>query len=443
VDRNPWIPEQAKPRENPKQRQFLLLTDKPEVFYGGAAGGGKTYASLIAAAQFVEIPGYSALLLRENFADLSQPDAWISLSKSWWLNKGPKWNSSDHRWTFPSGATITFGYLERDDSVYQYDSAAYQFIGIDELTQHTEWRYRFMFGRIRRPLHGPVSQIPVRMRSTSNPGNKGHDWVKKRFIDPKTRDPNTVFVPARLEDNAGNLDTESYRRDSLSKLDPLTRAQREKGDWDAIMGGRFLAEWFRYYGRAGEYISLAGKIFDPRNLPKFVTVDPAASEKTTADYTVISVWVISPWGDFVWLDCIRVQKEIPDIVPLIQKVCLRWHPKYVGIESVMANTAVYQLANRAVNPIIPARPLSPRGKDKLVNATPAIHVAAAGRLWLPDDRARGAFPVEDVVSEMTRFKGDDDDDHDDIVDTFSYAVQCEGTEPQGGPSKSRPSVYQG
>lgn len=133
---------------------MLLLSDVMELFYGGAAGGGKTYATLIAAAQYVDVPGYSALLLRENFADLNQPGAWIPLSKLWWWKKA-HWSGSDHRWTFPSGATITFGYLERDDSVYQYDTASYQFIAIDELVQHTEWRYTFMFGRIRGPLEGP------------------------------------------------------------------------------------------------------------------------------------------------------------------------------------------------------------------------------------------------------------------------------------------------
>ncbi len=434
VDRNPWIPEHAKPRTNPRQRQFLLLSDVNEVFYGGAAGGGKTFATLIAAAQFVDVPGYAALLLRENFADLSQPQAWISLSKSWWLGKGPAWNASEHRWTFPSGATITFGYLERDDSAYQYDSAAYQYIAIDELTQHTEWRYRFLFGRLRRPLVGPLSQVPIRMRSASNPGNKGHGWVKRRFIDPKTRQPGAVFVPARLEDNAGNLDVEAYRRDSLSKLDPITRAQRELGDWDAIEGGRFKPEWFRYYGRRGEILHLGDRYVDVRPLTKFCTVDPAASESVAADWTVISTWA---WfeGKLLWLGCVRVKRDIPEIVPLIQQQVLRWRPGVVAIEAALSNRAVYQLACIAHSPVVPAMEVSPLGRDKLVRATPAIALAASGRLWLPSDDSE--FPLEDVVAELTRFTGDaKKDEHDDIVDTLSYAVELEHfqTGPGSAPS---------
>src|SRR5689334_8462761 len=73
VEENEWIPEDVRGRglsENAKQRQFLLMSDVREVFYGGAAGGGKSYATLIAATQFVDVPGYAALLLRENFGDL-------------------------------------------------------------------------------------------------------------------------------------------------------------------------------------------------------------------------------------------------------------------------------------------------------------------------------------------------------------------------------------
>ena len=147
---------------------------------GGAAGPGKTVAILMAAAQYVDVPGYSALLLRENFADLGQPEAWVPLSKSWWMEKplGPHgecahWSATDHRWTFPSGATITFGYLQRDDDAYQYDTAAFQLIGIDELTQHSLWRYQFMFGRLRRPSAGPLSQVPLRMIVSSTAKSAG------------------------------------------------------------------------------------------------------------------------------------------------------------------------------------------------------------------------------------------------------------------------------
>lgn len=210
--------------------------------YGGAAGGGKSDSLLMAAAQFVHVPGYSALLLRENFPDLNQPDALIPRSKAWWSGKAT-WNERDRRWTFPSGATITFGYLEKDTDVYQYQGAAFQFIGIDELTQHTEFRYRYLFSRLRRPEAGPLAEVPLRMRSATNPGGKGHQWVYDRFIDSRTREPGAVYVPARLADNP-SLDAEQYRS-SLARLDSVTRAQLEDGNWLIRKGGIFQPGKFR------------------------------------------------------------------------------------------------------------------------------------------------------------------------------------------------------
>ncbi len=427
MDRNPWIPPEAKPRKNPKQRQFLALADVPEVFYGGAAGGGKTYATLMAAAQFVEVPGYAALLLRENFADLGQAGAWMPLSKSWWMGRA-HWNAAEHRWTFPSGATITFGYLERDDSVYQYDSAQFSFIGIDELTQHTEWRYRFLFGRLRRPLEGPAASIPLRMRATSNPGNRGHSWVFKRFVDPRTRAPGAVFVPARLEDNAGNLDTESYRAVSLAQLDPITRAQREQGDWNAIAGGRFKREWLRYYTRHGDGFNLGGKMVPAAEVvQRFLTVDPAASVPQTAksdpDYTAISAWALTRQGDLLWLGCLRLRVEVPDIIPRVAEQYRRHRAGMAYIEGGGPQKAVAQLARRWEQPRLNVVEVPTAGRgDKLVKATPALNMAEAGRVWLPAREADPVFPLEDVEAELLRFTGDEKKDgHDDVVDTLAMA----------------------
>jgi phage terminase large subunit-like protein len=443
VERNPWIPLTPHSR----QRQFLLFTDVAEVFYGGAAGPGKTVALLMAAAQFVDIPGYSALLLRENFADLNQPESLLPLSKSWWFNRAD-WSATNHRWTFPSGATITFGYLERDDSVYQYDSAAFQFIGIDELTQHTEWRYRFLFGRIRRPAAGQLSGVPLRMRSASNPGNKGHAWVKGRFIEPATRKPGAVFVPAKLSDNP-HIDAGEYRTKNLANLDPLTRAQREDGDWDAVEGGRLQRHWFRNYHWRGDICVLdrpGGKQeFDVRRMRTFITVDPAASVSTKADFTVISSWCVSPWSDLVWLGCDRFKAEVPDIIPRLQTAVQRRRPQVVGIETALSNRAVYQLASRATNPTIPACPMEPGGRDKLVRATQFIVLASQGRVYIPAAAADPSFPREDVLSELVQFTGDDKKDaYDDIVDTGSMATELmDGMPATASGREAIPSVMGG
>lgn len=222
----------------PKQAAFLLL-DCREAMYGGAAGGGKSDALLMAALQYVDVPGYAALLLRRTYADLSLPKALMSRAEEWLTGTDAYWVEKEKTWYFPSGASLSFGYLETEKHKYRYQSAEFQFIGFDELTQFSESQYRYLFSRLRR-LEGV--RVPLRMRSASNPGGVGHEWVKQRFII-EGRKKGRIFIPANLEDNP-SLDQAEYV-ESLSELDPVTREQLLRGDWDIQNdGGLFRREWF-------------------------------------------------------------------------------------------------------------------------------------------------------------------------------------------------------
>lgn len=224
-----------------RQRAFLLLPQM-EALYGGAAGGGKSNALLIAALQFVDIPSYSALILRRTYAQLSKSDSLIPRSHEWLQGTGAKWNASEMRWTFPSGARMEFGHLQYESDKYNYQSAAYQYIAFDELTQFAESQYRYLLSRLRR-LQG--STLPLRVRAGSNPGGIGHDWVRMRFpiTEQSERVPSRAFIPASLRDNP-HLDATEYAK-SLAELDPITRAQLLSGDWSARQaGGMFKREAF-------------------------------------------------------------------------------------------------------------------------------------------------------------------------------------------------------
>lgn len=227
--RHPYQPQLP----SPPQWRFLQLQCR-EALYGGAAGGGKSSALLLAALEYVHVRGYAALLLRRSFADLAMPEALMARAHEWLDGTDARWNERDKTWHFPSGATLTFGYLEHDKDKGRYMGAAFQFIGFDELTQFPESLYRFLMSRLRKRKD---MDVPLRMRAASNPGGEGHEWVKQRFLveGPKA---GRVFIPARLEDNP-HLDQDDYRK-SLAELDAMTRAQLERGDWDASPEGLLI-----------------------------------------------------------------------------------------------------------------------------------------------------------------------------------------------------------
>lgn len=218
---SPYIPK----KPTPKQQEFLAV-DGIEAMFGGAAAGGKSEALLIGALLDVDKPGYNALLLRRTFRDLNQPEAIMHRAIGWLRGTDAVWNAQDKRFTFPrSGATLTFGYLDNERDLDQYQSAEYQYIGFDELTHFPERWYLYLFSRLRKKTG---VDIKLRMRAATNPGGIGHAWVKARFVVEATR--KAVFIPAKLADNP-HADAESYR-ESLSKLDKVTRSQLEDGCWD-------------------------------------------------------------------------------------------------------------------------------------------------------------------------------------------------------------------
>ena len=220
------------------QARFMLL-DCSDALYGGAAGGGKSVALLAAALMYVETPGYHALLLRRTFAALAKPGALMDLAHDWLGTTDATWNEQKKVWTFPSGATLSFGYMETENDKRQYQGAAYAFVGWDELTQFTASQFQYLFSRRRRNQDIKAAGIPMRTRASSNPGGEGHEWVFQRYFVETGR----VFIPAKLADNP-HLDADEYRQ-SLAELPLVERMQLEHGDWTVSQPGEwFKKEWF-------------------------------------------------------------------------------------------------------------------------------------------------------------------------------------------------------
>lgn len=223
---------------HPPQQAFLLLDDL-EAFYGGAAGGGKSEALLKGAVQYVDFPQYRALILRRTYPELAMPGAIMERAKAWFAGRaGIRWMADDHQLVFPSGAVVTFAHMQNDADVYRFGGTEFHAVFFDELTRFSEFVYRYMFSRIRKTVDDP---IPLRMRSASNPGDVGHEWVKTHFVDPG--DASRPFIPAKVRDNP-SLNLTEYLR-SLENLDPVTRKRLLDGDWDVTgSGGFFKRFWF-------------------------------------------------------------------------------------------------------------------------------------------------------------------------------------------------------
>jgi len=338
---------------HPAQQVFLSLNGR-EALFGGAAGGGKSDALLMAALQYVDVPGYAALLLRRTWPDLVLPGAIMDRAKQWLSGTSARPHDGGRSWTFPSGAKLQFGYLQTDDDKYRYQSAEFQFVGFDELTQwKDESTYDYLFSRIRRPAiacltcrtplgryrdiagkivykhttakgkmcgrafpdpkvlrqYGPakdgmtVFEVPLRTRAATNPGGRGAHWVKARLVNPKTRRKGSVFVPARLVDNP-SLDEESYK-ESLDHLNAIDRERLLNGDWDITEGG----DMFERH----DFVPVEEPA--PAKAKRVRFWDMAASENT-GDYTVGVLAAM--WEDKFYIEhVVRAQRRPHEVEKLV------------------------------------------------------------------------------------------------------------------------------
>ena len=235
------------PNEGP-QSDFLASSER-EVFYGGARGGGKSYAMLVDPLRYCDRKNHRALLVRRTMPELRDL---INHSQQLYSRAypGAKWREQEKEWRFPSGARIEFGYAENLTDALRYQGQSYTWIGIDELPQYpTADIYNFL----RSSLRSVDPEIPVYMRATGNPGNVGSTWVKEMFVDPSEANKqfdvsiptpmgvkkiSRKFIPAKLQDNPYLMQTDDYYA-MLASLPEVQKKQFLEGDWDAYESSSF------------------------------------------------------------------------------------------------------------------------------------------------------------------------------------------------------------
>jgi len=249
------------PNQGP-QEAFLSAPER-DVLYGGAAGGGKSFALLADPLRYCHNPNHRGLLLRRTLDELTEL---ISKSKQLYTKAfpGAVFRESKSTWVFPSGATIWFSYLDKDKDVTRYQGQAFNWIAIDEITQYpTPYVWEYLRSRLR--TTDPELAQNLSMRCTANPGGVGGWWVKKMYIDQHTPGKAFVpkdlesgkplvypvghpkegqalyyrkFIPAKLTDNPSLMADGQYEAMLLS-LPETERKRLLDGDWDVAEGAAF------------------------------------------------------------------------------------------------------------------------------------------------------------------------------------------------------------
>ena len=237
-----------KPHEGPQER--VLMSNAYEILFGGQRGGGKTDAGMVwlIEPKYIESPKYRALILRKDSVDLGD---WIDRASYMYSGIGGVVVGNPPVFKFNSGARFRIGHLKDRNSYEKYLGHEYQKILIEELTQIPQEKY---YDQILGSCRSTVDGLKPQILGTTNPGGRGHAWVKRRFIDPN--EPNVeyvaedtqrtrIFIPSRLEDNPTLLNKDPgyllYLEGLKTKDEALYKAWR-LGDWDAFEG-QFFNTW--------------------------------------------------------------------------------------------------------------------------------------------------------------------------------------------------------
>ena len=263
-----------------------------EGLYGGAAGGGKSECLLLLplVRGFYNHPKFKGVIFRRTYPELEKEI--ILRSQLWYKPAGAKYSDEKKRWTFPSGAIMQFGHVEYESDVRKYDTTEYNYMGFDELTSFTEYQYMYLaMSRCR----SSTRELPSIVRSGTNPGNIGHGWVRKRFVEPAPygsiiKDSSTglkrIFIQSMVTDNP-HIDP-----DYINKLGALPEAERRAkrdGDWWTF-SGQVFDEWRenRFLDEPENAVHVVNSFEIPAWWPRLLAIDWGFTAMTCALWGAVS-----------------------------------------------------------------------------------------------------------------------------------------------------------
>lgn len=249
---------------SPRQNKFHQ-SEAFETLFGGAAGGGKTVALCAEAiTSALELPNTSVYIFRRTLKELKQsiyPEILRQIAPYQAIPDNLKpitisYNSQDSIFKFSNGSFIQLAYLDTVADRYRYMSSEIHVLLIDELTHFYYDDYEYLRTRVR-----SGQNRRLRIMCATNPGNRGHGWVKEYFNLPngianseilsdvynpdgtKSEDKR-LFIPAMVEDNPSDTFVKSYKRTLNQIQDENLRRAQLNGDWSVFQGQVFL-EWRR------------------------------------------------------------------------------------------------------------------------------------------------------------------------------------------------------
>ncbi len=221
-----------------KQKEFFMCKAK-YIAYGGARGGGKSWAlrrKLVL--MCLHYPGISILLIRKTYAQLRDNHIRELMGE---LKGIAVYTDTRKSFEFPNGSVLRMGYLDTEADAAQYQGQEYDVIALDEATQISEYQFHKLKGSLR-----GANNFPKRIYLTCNPGGVGHAWVKRLFIDRNFRSGENPkdysFIPAKVFDNQVLLKKNPEYLEQLESLPQKLKNAWLNGNWEQFEG-QFFSEF--------------------------------------------------------------------------------------------------------------------------------------------------------------------------------------------------------